>query len=80
MAFQQKENTGALFRNDRKEKESHPDYQGSLNVDGVDYWLSGWLNESKDGRKYFGLQVKPKEQQAKKTQRRKAEDDDDIPF
>lgn len=54
-------NTGVLFINDRQ-REGHkdPDRNGSLNVDGVDYWLSGWLKE-KNGKKFLSLSVKPKE-------------------
>ena len=54
-------NRGALFKNDRKEKDSHPDYKGSINVDGVDYWLSAWLKEGQKG-KFFSMSIQPKEQ------------------
>lgn len=66
---QQYDNTdrGALFRNDRKEQPNHPDYRGSLNVDGVDYWISAWLKESAKG-KFMSLSVKPKDQQATPSQ------------
>ena len=54
-------NRGALFKNDRKGKNSHPDYKGSINVDGVDYWLSAWLKEGQKG-KFFSMSIQPKEQ------------------
>ena len=55
------ENSGALFKNDRKETDSHPDYKGSINVNGVEYWINAWLNESKSGQKYMGLKIKAKD-------------------
>ena len=35
-------NRGSIWGNDKKETEKHPDFTGSLNVDGVDYWVSAW--------------------------------------
>jgi hypothetical protein len=68
MAQYDNTNTGLLKRNDRKEKDSHPDYRGTINVDGVDYWLSGWLKTGKEGsklagQKFFSLSVQPIEEQ-----------------
>lgn len=59
-------NTGLLFNNqDRKEKDTDRDYGGSINVDGVDYWLSGWIKISnKTGAKFVSLSVQPKVQKA----------------
>jgi len=79
-------NRGILSRNERKEKDSHPDMKGTINIDGVDYWLSGWTKTKKDGSgKFLSLSVEPKEQKiaAKPAAKRpsKVEDmDDDIPF
>lgn len=36
------ENTGALFPNKRRTKESHPNSQGKALVGGIWYWVSGW--------------------------------------
>lgn len=54
-------NRGALFKNERKEQESHADYRGSLNVDGTDYWVSSWIKTSKNGQKFMSLSVKRKD-------------------
>jgi hypothetical protein len=45
-------NSGMLARNDKKETEKHPDFKGSINVDGVDYWLSAWVREGKEGARW----------------------------
>jgi hypothetical protein len=55
---------GALFKNDRKEKESHPDYKGSINVGGVEFWLSAWIKEGAKG-KFMSLSVQAKDAQTK---------------
>ncbi len=76
------ENSGVLFKNDRKEKDSHPDYTGTINVDGIEYWISSWIKESKkDSRKFLSLAVKPKnEAKVEKVQRTESLEGDDIPF
>ncbi len=75
---------GSLFKNKDRKSDKHPEYNGSINIQGVEYWLSGWVKESKkDGSKYFSLAVKPKEKQAPKpTPAPKGfnDMDDDIPF
>jgi len=79
-------NRGIISRNERKEKDSHPDMKGTINIDGVDYWLSGWTKTKKDGSgKFLSLSVEPKEQKmaGKPAAKRpsKVEDmDSDIPF
>ena len=87
--YQQKDNSGALFKNDKKESDSHPDYKGSAMIDGSDYWVSGWINVSSAGTKYMKFSYSPKEQvhsngvkqvQAAVGGMSIAEMDEDIPF
>jgi uncharacterized protein (DUF736 family) len=77
-------NRGAIFKNDDKQQDNHPDYKGSLNVNGVDLWVSGWLKTSeKTGKKFMSLSVKPKDEKASKPatkQQKSVEFDDDVPF
>lgn len=84
MAFEQKDMTGSLFRNERKQADQHPDHQGSITVAGVQYWISGWVKQTKDGKKYFSLSVRPKEERQERRPEpeppKQDEFDDDIPF
>lgn len=61
IAYEQRDNSGSLFPNDRKETEKHPDWTGTIRVDGKDYWLSGWTKQGSRGE-FYSLAVKPKEQ------------------
>ena len=48
-----KQNTGAIFKNNNKTKDTQPDYRGKVNVEGKELEISLWLKESKQGVKYF---------------------------
>jgi len=63
-------NKGTLAKNDRKTEPNHPDIAGSINVNGTDYWLNGWLKtNSRDGSKFYSLTVKPKQERAAEIRR-----------
>lgn len=87
--FELKPNSGSLFKNMDKDGDSAPDYRGSANVDGCEYWVSGWINTAqKSGQKYLKLSFRPKNSEAaeaaasaeKGTAAEEVPFDDAIPF
>lgn len=53
--YQNKENQGAIFKNTKKQNEKHPDYRGTVNVEGKEFEIALWLKESQKGTKYFSV-------------------------
>jgi uncharacterized protein (DUF736 family) len=46
-------NTGAIFKNDNKKADNHPDYKGKVNVNGKDMEIALWLKTSAKGVKFM---------------------------
>jgi hypothetical protein len=64
MAYELKPGSGSLFENARKQSDSHPDMTGSINVNGVECWFSGWWKDGKSGTQFLSVSIgKPKDQQ-----------------
>jgi hypothetical protein len=60
--FQHKPGRFSLFKNDRREKETQPQYKGDGKMpDGTDVWVSAWLEEGKNG-KYFSCSMQLKDE------------------
>jgi len=81
-------NSGAVFKNDRKQQDNHPDYKGDAEVDGVKYWVSGWIktagpNAKNPGSKFMSLAFTLKESrpaEARPITGMSPDLEDDIPF
>jgi hypothetical protein len=50
MAYEQKDNTGTIFKNNKKTDPKHPDYTGSAMIDGVKKDLSAWIKDGQKGK------------------------------
>ena len=78
-----KNNTGAIFKNDKKTAETQPDYKGKVNVNGADMEVALWVKESKAGMKYFSATFQEpyvKTPVLSPPAEPFAQDDDDLPF
>lgn len=53
--YEIKDMSGSLFRVDEKKSDKHPDFTGKGKVNGELLYISGWLKESKSGKKYLSL-------------------------
>lgn len=72
---------GVLFKNNRRVKDTQPEYTGNVQVGGQEYWLSAWVKTSKDGSKFFSLSLTAKDEKpAGQPDRTVEEVNDDIPF
>ena len=85
MSYETRDNTGRLFKNEKKEKDTQPDYTGTALVGGVEHFMDAWIKRSENGRTWMSFSFKPKQKQATPaTPGRQApsrrDDFDDLPF
>ena len=62
MAYEIKDNTASLFTNDKREKESHPNFKGSGKIGGKEYWVSGWMKKTKSGDDWISISLQEKDE------------------
>lgn len=79
-------NRGQVWINDKKDSERHPDLKGSINVNGVEFWLSAWKRKPDANPKapVLSFSVQEKEGQAMAANPSKpaaaVPDDEDLPW
>lgn len=74
MAYEQRDNSGSLFVNDRRdgEKVNQPHRTGTAMVGGKLYRVAAWEKKTKTGAEYLSISFTPKQDQPPK--------DEDLPF
>lgn len=61
MAFELRPGAFTLFKNDKKEKESQPDWKGSIKLpDGSEFWFDAWTKQGQKGEFISGKVGNPK--------------------
>jgi len=54
--YVQKPEHGALFKNEDKETDNHPDYKGTYtDSEGEKHWVAAWVNTSAASKKYISF-------------------------
>ncbi|NDB61115.1 hypothetical protein EB001_22145 [bacterium] len=78
MAEYDNTNTFTLFKNDKGDNPKRPDYTGNLNIDGIEFRISGWIREGQKSKFISGTaQLKEVNSEAK---REVAKENEDVPF
>ena len=85
MAYEQRDMSGSIFVNRNKETDRQADRTGSCMIDGVEYWVNGWMKKDKNGQPWMSLSFKRKDgggaAASQKTSKPLPEvDEDTIPF
>ena len=76
-------NTGRIFKNERmRPDKKDPEYKGDANIEGKEFWVSAWVNETQDGKKYFRTKYTAKSNLTKQNHVEKThtEEGDEMPF
>ncbi len=82
---EQYDNSGALFINDRKEKDNQPDYTGNVVINGEKKRLAGWKKtvKSDPSKTFLSLAISDYQEKPAESSGYKATPnpvDDDLPF
>lgn len=82
--MENKLNSGAIFKNDKKTKDTQPDYRGKVNVNGKEMEVALWVKKSNGGGNTFFSAAFSEPYVAPATMERvpvsNSMDDSDLPF
>lgn len=70
-------NRWTVWKNETPKKDDRdPDYSGTLNVDGDEFFIDGWISETRDGRKMMSGKIKPKQKRGDSSPARRNQDEE----
>lgn len=80
MAYEKREGSGVIFKNDKKGNEKAPDYSGTAFFNGKDVKVALWVKEGAKG-KFFSMKIEESAAPAENAKAAEKEDDSDsLPF
>lgn len=77
MSQYEKELAGVMFAHDKQGNDKRPDWKGSIQIEGVEYWLSGWNRSSAKGEL---ISLKAEKKKPAMQAYSEATIDGDVPF
>ena len=80
MAYEHQKNSGSMFKNKFKKANNHPDFKGSINVDGKIMDIAGWKSDRFDGMNLKISEPYKKTPQQTENISKSKEDNPDDPF
>ena len=86
MSYEQKPGQGSVFKNEKKEKDTQPDYKGDATCPccSAKLWVDQWVKRPEGKKPYMSLSLKAKEERKPEAKPESAKTgggfDDDIPF
>lgn len=79
MSYTQQNNSGSIFKNDRKTNEKQPDYSGTLTIEGKEMRIALWVKEGKKG-KFFSVKLSEPLEKQPSSQPQEDGSNQDLPF
>ena len=77
-------NRGALWKNDKRTTEKHPQLRGSAEINGVEYWVSAWTSNEGGKKPLVSLSFQVKDEiptaASPVVVSNEVDFDDDLPF
>lgn len=84
MAYEQRDNSGSMFKNDRRTNDKQADMTGSVMIEGKEYWINAWRKIDKNNNPWYSFSFKEKQarapSQGESQGYSKSVSDDEIPF
>ena len=61
MAYEQRPNSGSVFKNKRRRNDNDAAYTGDALIDGKSYWINCWPKKDKNGDTWMSFSFREKQ-------------------
>lgn len=61
MAYELRDMSGSVFTNNRRDRDTSPDFTGTAKISGQEFWINAWRKVDKNGNEWFSFAFKEKQ-------------------